>query len=107
MIGCMSAQIIRFRPGPTAKFLEQKVRELAADSGNIRFGPFHVKQRMGERNLNMRQVLECIRNGSRVGSPIKDEYGDWRLKLRRLVAGRRVQVVVAIKEDHLTVGTAI
>jgi hypothetical protein len=70
MIGGMSAKIIRFRSGLTAKFLEQRVKELAADSGNIRFRSFHVKERMEERNLNMRQVLECIRNGSYVGEPI-------------------------------------
>jgi len=99
MIGGMSANIIPFGSGPTAKFLEKRVKELAADSGNIRFQSFHVKERMDERNLNMRQVLECLRNGSRAGDPIKDEYGDWRLKLRMLVAGRRVQVVVAIKAD--------
>jgi hypothetical protein len=60
---------------------------------------------MRERNLNMRQVLECIRNGNYIGEPIKDEYGDCRLKLRRLVAGRRVKVVVAITENSLSVVT--
>jgi hypothetical protein len=101
MIGDMSAQIIRLRSCLNAKFLEQRVKELAADSANIQFRSVHVKERMGERNLNMRQVLECIRNGNRVGEPMKDEYGDWRLKIRRRVAGRRVHVVVAIKEDQL------
>ena len=107
MIGRMSAKIIRLKSCPTTKFLEQRVKELAADSRNIQFLSFHVMERMDERNLNMRQMLECIRNGTPVEEPIKDEYGDWRLKLRRLVAGRRVQVVVAIKEDHLAVVTAI
>jgi|ERR1700730_6541199 len=106
MIGCMNAKIIRFQSF-TAKLLEQKVKELAADSRNIQFRAFHVKERMEGRNLNMRQVLECIRNGSHVGEPLKDELGDWRIKLRRLVAGRRIQVVVAIKEDHVFVVTVI
>jgi Domain of unknown function (DUF4258) len=105
MIANMSAKIIRFR-SCHAKFLEQRVKERASDSRNIRFS-FHAKERMEWRNLIMRQVLECIRNGNSAGEPIIDEYGDWRLKLRRLVAGRRIQVVVAIREDHIAVVTVI
>jgi len=52
-------------------------------------------------------VLETIRKGSAVGTPHLDEWGDWRIKLRRRVAGRRVQVIVAVKTDHFVVVTVI
>ena len=55
----------------------------------------------------MRQALEVLRKGRPVSGPALDEYGDWRIKLTRKVAGRRVQVVVAVKEKHLVVVTVI
>jgi len=55
----------------------------------------------------MRQVLDTLRHGRVVSGPTKDEWGDWRVKLRRKVAGRRVQIVVVVKERHLDVVTAI
>ena len=54
----------------------------------------------------MRDGLETIRGGTAVSEPVLDKFGDWRLKLRRLVAGRRVHVVVAIgKGDTVAVIT--
>lgn len=87
--------------------MEAKVHELALDSANIDFEHPHFRERLAQRSLSMRQVLETLRQGEAVSEPTKDRYGDWRLKLRRFVAGRRVQVVVAVKPDHLVVVTAI
>jgi hypothetical protein len=55
----------------------------------------------------MRQVLETVRKGCAAGAPTLDQWGDWRIKLRRTVAGRKVQVVVAVKADHFVLVTAI
>ena len=55
----------------------------------------------------MRQVLETIRKGCPVGTPKLDVWGDWRIKLRRKAAGRKVQIVVAVKADHFVVVTVI
>jgi hypothetical protein len=55
----------------------------------------------------MRQVLETLREGSPEGHPIRDRYGDWRIKLRHTASGRSVQVVVAVKQDHLVLVTVI
>jgi hypothetical protein len=55
----------------------------------------------------MRQVLDVLRLGEAVSEPKLDDYGDWRIKLRRFVAGRRVQVVVAVQATRLVVVTAI
>jgi hypothetical protein len=82
-------------------------KAMAQDSSRIRFDHPHIQQRLAERKLNMRQLLEVLRKGSVVSGPTLDPYGDWRVKMKRLVAGRRVQVVVAVKEDHFVVVTAI
>ena len=55
----------------------------------------------------MRQGLEVLRKGKGVSGPTLDEYGDYRIKLKRKVAGRRVQVVVAVKETHFDMVTVI
>ena len=49
----------------------------------------------------MRSVLEVLRKGRSFGPPQLDDNGDWRLKMRRRVAGRRVEVVVAVYSDHI------
>lgn len=68
----------------------------------------HLQKRMRQRQINMRQVLEVLRKGTTSSVPKLDKYGDWRITLRRLVAGRRVQVVVAVgKGDAAAVITAI
>ena len=55
----------------------------------------------------MREILETVRNGEGVSGPTLDAYGDLRIKLRRYVAGRRVQVVVAVREKDFSVVTVI
>lgn len=95
-------------PAPlTAAEFESRVHELAKDSAKIALGHPHFQQRLAERGITMRQVLQTLREGSVIDGPKKDEWGDWRVKLQRRVAGRRVQVVVAVKDDRLDVVTAI
>lgn len=55
----------------------------------------------------MRHILECLRSGDVVDGPKLDEHSDWRIKLRRYVTGRKVQVVVAVKKRRVVVVTAI
>jgi hypothetical protein len=92
---------------PSAETLATRVHELASNSANLRFDHPHFQQRLIERKITMRQVLEVLRSGLAIGEPRQDEWGDTRIKLQRLVAGRRVQVVVAIKEGWLDLVTAI
>ena len=49
----------------------------------------------------MRLVLEVLRSGRSVGRPELDELGDWRIHMRRKVAGQRVNVIVAVCADHV------
>lgn len=55
----------------------------------------------------MRQVLDVLRNGEAIHGPTKDVWGDWRIKMRRMSAGRRVQVVVAVRPTELVAITVI
>lgn len=90
-----------------AAWYESRVRSLALDSSNLRFDYPHFQTRLAERNVTMRQVLEVLRKGCVIDGPVTDKWGDTRVKLRRKVAGRRVQVVVAVKESHLDLVTVI
>jgi hypothetical protein len=109
----MAGEVVPFRHKeppeecPSAAFLESRVHELARNSANLHFDHPHFQARLVQRKISMRQVLEVLRHGAVVDGPKKDEWGDWRVKLQRMVAGRRVQVVVAVKEKHLDVVTTI
>lgn len=87
---------------PSAEQLVSRVHSLAlADTLNIRMNAPHFQQRMMERGIDMRLVLEVLRSGRAVGRPEKDEFGDLRIRMRRKVAGQRVTVVVAVCTDHV------
>ena len=108
----MSEKIVPIRPGqqpsaPGRDALVKRVRVLAADTSNLRFDHPHFQMRLAERGITMRQVLTVLRQGSAVSAPTLDKHGDWRIKLKKRAAGRRVRVVVAVKEDHVVVVTAI
>jgi len=107
MIWGMSAKVIPLFTAPPRQYLEIKIRELAKDSKNIVFDHPHVQDRIVGRKLSMRHVLECIRTGDIVHGPSMDEGEDYRVKLCRYVAGRRVQVVLAVKDNRMVVVTVI
>ena len=92
---------------PKLDELVARVNELAADTKNLRLDHPHFRDKMLERGVSMRQVLEVLRKGTGVDGPTHDRYGDYRIKLKRKVAGRRVQVVVAVKETHIDAVTVI
>ncbi len=73
----------------------------------MKFEHPHFQERLEKRNVSMRQVLDVIKNGEPVGGPKLDQWGDWRIKLYRKTAGRKVQVVVAVKENHFDLVTVI
>lgn len=92
---------------PSREELLALLRELANDTINMRIDAPHVQDRMEKRHISMRQVLDVVRNGEVIDGPKLDQYGDWRLKLKRLSAGRRVQVVVAITKVNFSLVTVI
>ena len=67
-----------------------------ADDGEL-ITDFELK--MLEREFTMRQVLETIKEGAVNQGPARDEYGEWRCRVKRRVAGHLVRVVLAVSSD--------
>lgn len=109
----MTAEIVPFERKPVIKTpsrpeAEEAIRRLAKED---KFGLGSVFEtedgdlmtdfelKMLERGFTMRQVLETIKEGAVNQGPTRDEYGEWRCRVRRRVAGHLVRVVVAISSD--------
>jgi len=93
----MTAQVVPF--GLSRPHAENAVHRLAKQN---KFGMAEASQfelKMLERGFDMRQVLETIKEGVVNQGPSKDEYGEWRCRVKRRVAGRLVRVAVAISSD--------
>lgn len=86
---------------------EDRVRELAKDSRNIKWSQ-HARDRMNERGIPNRVALTVRRRGFVEGeiTPGKNE-GEWRAKMIRQVRGKREVgvVVVKIRNSRLFVKT--
>ena len=92
---------------PTTRQLVRHVHELSSvDTHNVRMDEPHFQQSMSKRDIDMRSVLEVLRHGRGVGNPSLDEYGDWRIRMVRKVAGRSVEVTLAVCADHVVCITA-
>lgn len=90
----MTSEVVPFGlPRPVA---EATIHRLARE-GRFIIEP-DCKVKMEVRDFSMRQVLETMKEGSVNQGPTRDEYGDWRCRIRRRVSGRLVRVVVAIHE---------
>ena len=61
--------------------LVKRIQGLATDTRNMHVDHPHVRDRMSERGVSMRQVLEVLRKGNGIDGPTLDEYGDYRIKL--------------------------
>lgn len=100
------AKLVPFKPaGPTRDELHRKLRELAADTGRIDLVQPHFRDRLRQRGITIRQVLDVLREGEAAGGPKLDDYGDWRIKVERLSAGRKVRVWVVVQADRAVVVT--
>ncbi len=71
------------------------VRELARDSGNVIFLP-HASQRMRQRHVTAKMVLECLLRGVIVEGPVLSLKGTWELAMQRMASGERLRVAFAI-----------
>ena len=93
----MSARILAFGlPRPIA---EELIHRLAREDKYVPEPVFARK--MIERGFTMRQVMETLKEGVINQGPRQDEYGDWRCRIKRRVAGRCVHVVVAIHDMRI------
>ncbi len=81
-----------------AGFLK-KLHVIAKDSHRVVLTG-HAKQRMKQRRINLRQVLECLRKG-RIHEPAHlTIQGDWKATLEHHYAGDMVRVAVAIEKQE-------
>lgn len=86
--------VVPFRLTPEAA--QRRVRELAADSANIRWSR-HVRERMAERGFDSEDCLRILRSGFVEADPIKGEAeGEWKVKVIREMSNRRVAGVVTL-----------
>lgn len=90
----MTAEIVPFGlPRPVA---EELIHRLARDGAFGMDESLDFTVKMLARGFTMRQVMETIKEGVVNQGPTRDEYGEWRCRVKRRVAGRLVRVVVAI-----------
>jgi len=82
---------------PSQRQLERHIRQHAAKTENVGFIR-HAKSRMRERHVSLGMVYEVLQKGTIDKTPEPDErYADWtRCRMRRLVAGMDLIVVVAV-----------
>jgi Domain of unknown function (DUF4258) len=71
------------------------LREIAQDSAQVIF-THHARQRMRQRKVFSMQVLTCLQRGI-VSEPVAlDAHGNWKLTVTHRVAGKDLDVAVAI-----------
>ena len=81
-----------------ASFIK-KLRTIAKDSNRVVLTS-HAKQRMIQRRINLRQVIECLRKG-RISEPAHlTIQGDWKATVVHQYAGDVVKVAVAIEKQE-------
>lgn len=81
-----------------AGFLK-KLRAIVMDSHRVVLTK-HAKQRMRQRCINQRQIMECLRKG-RIYEPAHlSIQGDWKATLEHQYAGDVVRVAVAIERQE-------
>jgi hypothetical protein len=60
------------------------VRELAADSANVALTK-HCRERMQERDVTLRQILDCLLKGIISDGPAIDINGNWKMDIYRAI----------------------
>jgi len=71
------------------------LREIAQDSANVILTK-HVLLRMRQRKVSPVQVIACLQRGF-VSEPVaRDAHGNWKLTVTHRVAGKDLNVAVAI-----------
>ena len=93
---------------PTTKAVDvvTEVRRIARDNSEDMVLLDHALERMVQRNISSRQIINVLKNGEQVGTVTwcsKKELG-WRCRLRRVTAGMEVTVIAKLVErDSKTV----
>lgn len=87
------------KPAPTNQDLEQRVHQLAQDSGNVVITD-HCDLRMEERGITWTEAIRCLRRGSIVGQPqYNPKFNTWEFKMREAPPRDIVCLVAAVCLD--------
>lgn len=107
----MAAEVLPFpkpqRPNrrartPSAPALVRRIRRMLKFNMMLMPHP-EMKLWLATKNVTIMQVISTIKQGEPTASPTVNASGDWELTLKRLAAGRRTQVTVAVKADHFVI----
>ena len=71
------------------------LREIAEDSARVIFTK-HASQRMRQRKVSPVQVIACLQRGIIREPVVLDLHGNWKLTVSHRVAGKDLDVAVAI-----------
>lgn len=77
-----------------------EIQRIAREETENMFALPHAQNRMIERGILFRQVLNVLRDGDLVSGPIwdPDKEQGWRCRFRRITAGFRVDIVAKLVE---------
>ena len=99
MIG-MTAEVINFRPRRLrCDEAEKIVQELAERSENVILTD-HAKERMGERDILVRDMHRILKTGYVTEDPEQKETGEWTCKITKQLRGNREAGVVTLIQSR-------
>ncbi|MGE8560975.1 MAG: DUF4258 domain-containing protein [Acinetobacter sp.] len=76
-----------------------KLREFAEDTSKIKLSK-HVRERMKERYISLKQIICCFEHGDITEGPYPDTRGDCKLNVTVRTAGEYITVTVVIKSEE-------
>ncbi|MBF4456118.1 DUF4258 domain-containing protein [Acinetobacter sp. SK-43] len=75
---------------------KHKLREIAKDTRKIKLTT-HVRERMKERGISLKQIICCFEHGDITEGPYQTTRGDCQMNVSVRTAGEYVTAVVVIK----------
>lgn len=75
---------------------KRKLREIAKDTRKIKLST-HVRDRMKERGISLKQIICCFEHGDITEGPYTDTRGDCKLNISVRTAGEFITTTVVIK----------
>ncbi len=77
----------------------KRLRSICQDTDRIVLTQ-HARQRMRQRRINMRQIVQCLRLGHIAEPAHPTIHGDWKATVEHQCAGDVVRVAVAIERQE-------
>lgn len=87
----------------------QRVVRKRAEDNKIKFS-YHAEERQEERDFNNADAMRIIKEGYIQDPPIKNEFGDWEVKVVRRMPGGRdaaAAIIILTNDDHILIKTVM